>query len=51
MTHIMKFDVEYETFGLFELLSCFRLNENIDVGVLRGCIYASQAVESRELEI
>ncbi|KAG7556962.1 Retrotransposon gag domain [Arabidopsis suecica] len=34
-----------------ELPSCFHLNKNVDVGVLRGCIYASRVVESRELEI
>ncbi|KAG7572380.1 hypothetical protein ISN44_As09g007470, partial [Arabidopsis suecica] len=33
------------------LPSCFHLNKNVNVGVLRGCIYASRVVESRDLEI
>ncbi|CAL9247202.1 unnamed protein product [Arabidopsis halleri] len=49
--YILKFDVEHETFGSFQLPSCFHLNKNVDVGVLRGCIYASRVVESRDLEI
>ncbi|CAL9222877.1 unnamed protein product [Arabidopsis halleri] len=49
--YILKFDVEHKTFGSFQLPSCFHLNKNVDVGVLRGCIYASRVVESRDLEI